>query len=132
MLRKTVLGGTALLLLCGQAQSAVLQVEGLASVDAGKGFTPATNNMQVNPGDRIRAGKGCTLVVYHTGYESKICDGRMAVVVADPPAPVEAVSLKDRPVLGAGPDFLIPGLMLGGGIGLAFLISENHHNPLSP
>jgi hypothetical protein len=133
MLRQFAMVGVALLFLGGQAQSAVLQVEGLASVDAGKGFTPAASNMQVNPGDRIRAGKGCARIVYHTGYESKICNGQMAVVVADPPsAPARTSSLKDRRESEAGPDLLAPGLLLGGGIGVAILLSNIHSNPQSP
>jgi hypothetical protein len=133
MLRQFALVGIALLFPGGQAQSAVLQVEGLAAVDAGKGFTPATSNMQVNPGDRVRAGKGCTLIVYHTGYESRICNGQMAVVVSDPPsAPARTSSLKDRPEPEAGQDLLVPGLLVGGGIGVAILLSNNHSNPRSP
>jgi hypothetical protein len=135
MLRQFALVWIVLLFASGQAQSAVLQVEGLASVDAGRGFTPATSNMQVNPGDRVRAGKGCALIVYHTGYESKICNGQMAVVVADPPSAQDrAVSLKDPlgPQPQAGPGLLVPGLLLGGGIALAFLLSNNHSHPQSP
>jgi hypothetical protein len=133
MLRQFALVGIALLFLGGQSQSAVLQLDGLASVDVGKGFKPAVNNMQVNSGDRVRAGKGCALIVYHTGYESKICSGQMAVVVADPPsAPVAAVSLKDRPDPEVGPDFLVPGLLLGSGIGVAILLSNSHSHPKSP
>jgi hypothetical protein len=133
MLRKLVSSGCVLLCLAASAQAAVLQIEGLAVVDAGKGFTPATNNMQVNPGDRVRAGAGCTLIVYHNGYEAKICNGQMAMVVSEPPsAPAGTLSLKGMQAPQETPDLLVPGLLLGGGIGLVVLLSNNQTRPYSP
>ena len=72
-------------LLSTQVEAAVLRVEGVASVDGGSGFVPAVNNMQLKPGDRVRAKKGCVLVVYDGGNLSKLCDGQMAVVVSEVP-----------------------------------------------
>ncbi len=125
-------GVSLLALLAGQAQAAVLQVDGLASVDAGKGFTPATSNTQVNPGDRVRAAKGCTLIVYNTGYESKVCDGQMAVVVSEPPSSPAPVSYKDKPEVFDPYDLVLPGLLVGGGVGIAIALSQNNSSPNSP
>ena len=73
----------------------MLQLDGVASVDSGRGFAPATNNMQLDPGDRVRAAHGCALIVYQTGYQSKVCNGQMSVVLADAPSPAVASSLND-------------------------------------
>ncbi len=133
MFRKLGVSASILALLVVQADAAVLQLDGLASVDFGRGFVAATNNMQLNPGDRVRAANGCALIVYNTGSQSKLCNGEMAVVVSEPPSPVTGVSLKDAPVVAPQYDFL-PGLLLvGAGIGIACGIAcGNHENQVSP
>jgi hypothetical protein len=136
MLRSLVFSASMFTLLMAQAQAATLQLEGLASVDAGRGFAPATNNMLLNPGDRIRAGKGCALIVYNTGYLSKVCNGQMAVVLSDPPQPNYAGSLKDTPAYvseeTASGDPLTAGLLVGTGVALAVTIANSNSNPSSP
>ncbi len=138
MFRTLTVCVSLLAMIGGETQAAVLQVEGLASVDAGKGYAPATSNTQVNPGDRVRAAKGCTLIVYSTGYKSKICNGQLAVVVSDPPSPApgRALSLKDKPEPAPEQfdttDLALPGLLVGGGVGLAIALSNNHSSPNSP
>ena len=88
MFRKAILSASVVALLATQAEAAVLQLQGIASVDNGGGFVPATNNMQVNPGDRVRVNSGFAYVVYDNGYQSKVGGGQMAVVVSDAPRPV--------------------------------------------
>ncbi len=90
MLRKAILSASVVALFATQAEAAVLQLQGIASVDNGGGFVPATNNMQVNPGDRVRVNSGFAYVVYDNGYQSKVGGGQMAVVVSDAPRPVLA------------------------------------------
>ena len=124
-------------LIATQVQAAVLQLQGLASVDNGGGFMPATNNMQLNPGDRIRAKEGCALIVYHSGYQSKVCDGQMAVVVSDVPQPVTTGSLKDTPAYVAEEPFdsrwIGAGLLVGIGVGTAIAVTNNENEqPHSP
>lgn len=139
MSRKLIIGASVLALLAGQAQAATLQFQGLAAVDNGQGFVPAVNNMQLSPGDRVRAQKGCALIVYHEGAESKICNGGMAVVVADMyPAPVGS-SFKDTPVMVAPVSQFdwLPGLLLfGAGLGVACGLgcnnSQNYMSPVIP
>src|SRR5258708_7676614 len=137
MFRKLVLSVSMITLIATQAQAAVLQLQGLASVDNGGGFVPATNNMQLNPGDRIRAKEGCALIVYHTGYQSKVCNGQMAVVVSDVPQPVTTGSLKDTPAYVAQEPFdsrwIGAGLLVGIGVGTAIAVTNNENEqPHSP
>jgi hypothetical protein len=137
MFRKLVLGASMITLLATQAQAAVLQLQGLASVDNGAGFMPATNNMQLNPGDRIRAKEGCALIVYHSGYQSKVCNGQMAVVVSDVPQPLTTGSLKDTPTYVAqepSDTGLLGAILLEGiGIGTALAVTNNENEqPHSP
>ncbi len=137
MFRKLVLGVSMVTLIATQVQAAVLQLQGLASVDNGGGFMPATNNMQLNPGDRIRAKEGCALIVYHTGYQSKVCNGQMAVVVSDVPQPVTTGSLKDTPAYVAEEPFdsrwIGAGLLVGIGVGTAIAVTNNENEqPHSP
>ncbi len=132
MFRKLVLSASIVALLATQTQAAILQLEGSASVDKGQGFRRATNNMQLNPGDRIRAGNGCAFIVYHTGYQSKVCDGQMAVVVSEPPSPVAIGAPVYAP---AGPqvDWIAPFLLLGAGVGIACGIAcGNGEKQVSP
>ncbi len=108
-----------------------MQVESLAFVDTGLGFSQATNNMKVNPGHRVRAGTGCALVVYQSGPQWKMCDDQMAVVVSD----VSAGSLKDSPSPVAGAidaDFILQGVVIGAGTGMAIALSNHHANTVSP
>ncbi len=134
MFRQSVLAASIFALLTVQAEGAVLQLEGMASVNSGRGFTLATNNMQLNPGDRVRAAQGCALIVYQTGYQSKVCNGQMAVVVAEPPSPAIAGSPKDTGFVGAPQFDFLPGLLLAGmGIGVACGVAcGNHGNQVSP
>jgi hypothetical protein len=101
MSRKLILSISVLALLTAQAEAAILQLDGaasVASVDRGSGFNPATNNMQLKPGDRIHVTVGCANVVYDNGYLSKLCRGQMTMVAYDPPAPhAYSGSLKDTP-----------------------------------
>jgi hypothetical protein len=90
VLRKTILSVSVVALLATQAEAAVLQLQGIASVDNGGGFVKATNNMQLNPGDRVRVNSGFAYVVYDNGYQSKVGGGQMAVVVSDAPGPFSA------------------------------------------
>src|SRR5215813_7971564 len=96
--RNLILSVSVLALLTAQVRAAVLQLDGVASVDRGSGFNPAINNMQLRPGDRIRVTDGCAKVVYDNGYLSKLCRGQMTVVAYDPPPPQAlSGSLKDTP-----------------------------------
>ncbi len=136
MVRNWVLSASMIALLATQTQAAIVQLEGLAFVDKGRGFAPATNHMQLNPGDRIRAGDGCALIVYHTGYEAKVCNGQMAVVLSDPPSPVVAGSLRDEAMdapAGSQVDGIAPTLLLGAGVGIACGIAcGSGQNQVSP
>lgn len=132
MFRKFGISASILALLAVQTQAAVLQLEGLASVDSGRGFVPAASNMQLNPGDRVRAANGCALIVYNTGSQAKVCDGQMAVVVSEPPSPVTGGSLKDTPVVEPQFDFLPALLLTGVGVGIACGIACGHEHQVSP
>ena len=137
MFRKLVLSVSIITLITTQAQAAVLQLEGLAFVDNGAGFRPAANYMQLNPGDRIHAKEGCALIVYQNGYQSKVCNGQMAVVVSDVPQPVTTGSLKDTPTYVAqepSDTGLLGAILLEGiGIGTALAVTNNENEqPHSP
>jgi hypothetical protein len=131
--RKLILSVSVLALLTAQAAAAVLQLDGVASVDRGSGFNPATNYMQLKPGDRIRVTNGCAKVIYDNGYLSKLCRGQMTVVAYDPPPPQQAYSgsLKDTPAC-CEPDYwgLAATLaVIGVGIGVGV---SNTSQPASP
>ncbi len=135
MYRKLILCASVLALLATQAGAAVLQLQGIASVDHGGGFAPAVNNMNLNPGDRIRADSGCANVVYDNGYRSKVCGGQMALVMYNPPQPLMAGSLKDPPVYVAPVaqnDLLTPGLVVLGGAGIGIAIALSTTGAVSP
>jgi hypothetical protein len=137
MFRKLVLSVSMITLIATQAQAAILQLQGHAFVDNGAGFRPATNYMQLNPGDRIHAEEGCALIVYHNGYQSKVCNGQMAVVVSDVPQPATTGSLKDITTSVAQDSFntyylIGGGLLAGVGIGTAIALASGNDKPHSP
>jgi hypothetical protein len=129
MLQKLVSGLVFVALLATPARAAFLEVQGSASVDKGYGYAAATNNMAVSPGDRVRALRGCTLIIYENGYQSKLCSGQMALVLADPPRMTANGSLKDAPVAEVAP-FPVGGLLVAGGIITGVIIEK--HEPASP
>ncbi len=126
MWRRILLGLTVSSFLATQVQSAVLLVDGLASVDKGDGFKPAASNVAVSPGDRVLVTNGCAHIVYENGYNSRLCKPGMAVVLSDPPSPASAGSLKDTPVYAASTtsdyDLAAPALFVAGA-GLAAAIA---------
>ncbi|MFZ0569589.1 MAG: hypothetical protein WAM63_03740 [Rhodomicrobium sp.] len=140
MARSLVLIVSIFALLSTQVEAAVLRVEGVASVDGGSGFVPAVNNMQLKPGDRVRAKKGCVLVVYDGGNLSKLCDGQMAVVVSEvpqqprsEPQPVPACGGCAPPdVTGDAAWLLVPALAVGIGVAVALSGNSSTSSPASP
>ncbi len=140
MARSLVLIVSIFALLSTQVEAAVLRVEGVASVDGGSGFVPAVNNMQLKPGDRVRAKKGCVLVVYDGGNLSKLCDGQMAVVVSEvpqqprsEPQPVPACGGCAPPdVTGDAAWLLVPALAVGIGVAVALSSNSSTSSPASP
>jgi hypothetical protein len=132
--RKLILSISVLALIAGQAEAAVLQLDGAASVDRGSGFAPASNNTQLRPGDRVRVTDGCARVVYDNGYLSKLCQGQMIVVAYDPPAPQSySGSLKDAAEPCCEPNYwgLAAVLAVAGG-GIAAGISETSQSSNPP
>lgn len=131
MWRKLILGLTISGLITTQVEAAVLLVAGLASVDKGDGFKPAENNAALSAGDRVLVTSGCSQIIYDNGYHTKLCKSGMAVVLADPPAPVPGGSLKDAPVYAPPPaideDLAAPALF-GAGIGLATAIASRYND----
>jgi hypothetical protein len=126
--RKLILSVSVLAFLTAQAGATVLQLDGVASVDRGSGYNPATNNMQLKPGDRIRVTAGCANVVYDNGYLSKVCRGQMMLVSDIPPAPRPVTgSLKDTPAC-CEPDYWslpIALTVIGVGVGVGASCCEN-------
>ena len=128
MFRKAILSASVVALFATQAEAAVLQLQGIASVDNGGGFVPATNNMQVNPGDRVRVNSGFAYVVYDNGYQSKVVGGQMAVVVPDAPRPVLA-GAPEAPADYWGAAFVVA---TGIGVGVAIAATPAPSTSVSP
>lgn len=136
MLRRAILGVSVLALLTAPVEAAILQLEGAASVDTGNGFVPATNNMQLNPGDRVRVSGGCVRVVYNSGNLSKLCNGQMGVVVSELPQQQQeqsapACSLKDGTCVAPVPqnDLLGAAFIVAAGIGIGTAIAATQTTP---
>lgn len=137
MYRKLILGVAVLALVTAQSNAAVLQLQGVASVDNGGGFIPATNNMQLNPGDRVRVNSGCALVVYDSGYSSKVCGGSMAMVVAETPPPVATGGPRETGVAYVPPQVIgeewLAGAVIATGIGVgAAIAASGQQEQVSP
>ncbi len=132
MFQRLLIITSALTLFVAQGHAAVLQLDGPASVDTGRGFKPAGNNMHLTPGDRVRAGNGCALVIYDTGYQTRVCNGRVVVVLSGSPQP--AVSARDTPgfMPESSSDPLVAGLVTATGVGLAVAIANSGSQPASP
>ena len=136
-MRRSFLKASLLTFLITQSQAATLEIQGSASVDKGAGFIPASSNMQLDGGDRVRAIKGCTKIIYNNGYRTKVCNGQLAVVFSTPPEVISNGSLKDTPVLVVPPDApnvdLMPaGILLATGIGSAVAAGSGGDSIRSP
>ncbi|MFZ1109166.1 MAG: hypothetical protein WAN43_12600 [Rhodomicrobium sp.] len=120
-------------LLATSAEAAMLaNVEGSVSVNRGDGFRP-TDGGSVVPGDRIRTGAGSASIVYENGCSTRIGPNQTVVVLSSPPGC--NAGLKDGEVAPASfgvPPILLGGLVVGGAVGLAVALSDNHNNPHSP
>ncbi len=139
MIVNSILRASVLGFLISQCQAATLESQGVVSVDKGSGFRPATSNMALSGGDRVRALKGCAKILYDNGYSTKVCDGQMTVVFSTPPDYIPTGSLKDAPAAGETPqspavvgtsrspseDLLPAGLLVAAGVGTAVAIATS-------
>jgi hypothetical protein len=133
MYKKLMAGASMLLLFAAQVEAATLQMTGgLAWVASGNGVFQATNNIEINPGDRIRVVEGCVLIVYRPGAETKICKGEMAVVQYVPPAPASSLEPAEGPQPVKFYTYLLPGLAVAGGAGAALAALTSIRAPVSP
>jgi hypothetical protein len=123
---------SVLALAAAQSQAAVLQLDGPAFVDTGLGFKPAANNMHLKPGDRVRAGDGCVVIIYDTGYQTRVCNGRVAAVLSDPPQPVGPAGDTPAFLPESGSDPIVAGLITATGVGLTVAIANSGNHPASP
>jgi hypothetical protein len=135
--QRLILGVSILALLTAPVEAAILQLERIASVDTGYGYVPATKNMQLNPGDRVRVSGGCVRVFYDSGSLSKLCDGQMGIAVSEVPQqqqPAPACSLKDGPCPASASqdDLLGAAVMAAAGIGIGVGISASTSPSVSP
>jgi hypothetical protein len=119
-------------LLATGAEAAMLtNVEGSVSLNRGDGYRP-TGGGGVVPGDRVRTVAGSASIVYENGCSTWVGPHQTVAVLASPPPC--AGGAKDggvaAPDLGA-PPLLVGGLLVGGAVGLAIALSNNH-DPHSP
>jgi hypothetical protein len=118
-------------LLATSAEAAMLtNVEGAVSVNRGDGFRP-TDGGSVVPGDRIRTGMGSASVVYENGCSMRVGPNQTVAVLAS--APTCTGGLKDAEPQAPGfPPILLGGLVVGGAVGLAVALTDNHNHSHSP
>jgi hypothetical protein len=132
-MRRSLVKASLFALFITQSQAATLEIQGSALVDKGAGFIPASNNVVLDGGDRVRATKGCSKIIYENGYRTKVCNGQLAVVFSTPPEVITNGSLKDTPTVVVVPDApdapsvdLLPaGILLATGIGAAVAAGSN-------
>lgn len=136
-MRRSLLKASLLTFLITQSQAATLDLQGIALVDKGAGFTPASNSTHLDGGDRVRAINGCARIIYDNGYRTKVCNGQLAVVFSTPPEVIANGSLKDTPAAVVVPDApngdLMPaGIFLAIGIGAAVAAGSAANSIKSP
>jgi hypothetical protein len=121
-------------LLATGAQAAMLaNVEGSVSLNRGDGYRP-TGGGPVVGGERVRTAKGSASIVYENGCSTWVGPHQTVAVLASPPPCEGAMATRDGgpagPDLGSQP-VLIGGLVVGGAVGLAIALGNNH-DPHSP
>jgi hypothetical protein len=103
-------------------------VQGKVLLNRGQGFQPVTGDVDVLPGDRVRAVDGSAEIVYSNGTTVLVQSGQMVVVLSTPPAGAGWLGEVPTPVLIAGGAALV-------GIGVGVVVLDSHSsksNPASP
>lgn len=120
-------------LLASNAQAAMLaNIEGAVTVNRGNGFQPIVAGGQLAPGDRVSVGAGSADIVYENGCSQKIAANQVVAVLASSP-PCTGGGIKDSADADPGINpLLVGGLVVGGAVGLAVALSQNHDTPHSP
>jgi hypothetical protein len=103
-------------------------VHGNVLLNRGQGFQPVTGDVDVAPGDRVRAVDGSAEIVYWNGSTVLVEKGQTVVVLSDSPPGTAWFDEVPTPVLIGGGATLI-------GIGVAVIVLDSHSsqsNPASP
>ncbi len=131
MSRKSVPIAIGMTVFAWSAQAAMLtNVEGAVSINRGPGDQPGAAGVELNPGDRVKAGEGSADIVYANGCSTRVAPNHVMVVLAAPPS-CAGGGLKDGIVAGEEPStLLIGGLIVAGGAGAAIALANSH--PASP
>ncbi len=67
-------------------------VQGDVLINKGDGFTPASNNLLLLPGNQIQVLEGSAQIVYDNGYVESMGPHQLAIVLIEPPAPGSTAS----------------------------------------
>jgi hypothetical protein len=131
---KTISIAVIMAMMAGGAQASYLSsVEGTVLVNSGAGFRPASGNMSLAPGDRVKVVSGSASIVYDNGCSVLVGANQVVAVLSSPPAcggSLKEGGLKDGPAED-NTTLLVGGLVIAGGIGTAIALAENH-KPASP
>jgi hypothetical protein len=103
-------------------------VQGKVLLNRGQGFQPVTGDVDVLPGDRVRAVDGSAEIVYSNGTTVLVQSGQMVVVLSVPPPGAGWLGEVPTPVLIGGGATLV-------GIGVGVVVLDSHSsksNPASP
>ncbi|MFY9643321.1 MAG: hypothetical protein WAK07_20830 [Rhodomicrobium sp.] len=133
MSRKSIPIAISMAVFAWSAQAATLtNVEGAVSINRGNGDQQGAAGVELNPGDRVKAGKGSADILYANGCSTRVDANHVMVVLATPPA-CGGGGLKDGVVAVEEPSsLLIGGLIVAGGAGAAIAIANSNNHPASP
>jgi hypothetical protein len=102
-------------------------VQGKVLLNRGQGFQPVRGDVDVSPGDRVRAVGGSAEIVYWNGTIVPVQNGQMVVVLSNDPAGAAWLGEVPAPILIGG------AALVSIGVGVAVLESQSSTtNPASP
>ncbi len=134
MARKSISVAVIAALMASSAQAALLtNVQGTVTVNQGNGYIPAASGSVVAPGDRVRVGEGSAGIVYENGCAQTVGPGQTVLVLYA--APDCNGGLKDGAAVETGvptETLVIGGLVVGGAVAAAVVLTQGTSKPASP
>jgi len=126
MARKLVSAAVIMAMMATNAHAAYLSdIQGAVLVNN----QPVTSNIEVTPGDRVKAVTGSVKVVYNNGTTVPVTVGETVVVLANNVSP--SGTYRDVSEPDYSTYYIVGGLVVAGGVGLGIALSQNN-KPKSP